>query len=39
MKGFMGRSFDDLWKYMENIIAPRYKRDRYGDNLEDNHIK
>ena len=36
---FVGRSFDDLWEYMENITAPRIKRDRYGDNLESSHIK
>lgn len=37
---FVGRPFDDLWEYMENITAPRYKRDRgYGDNLEGSHIK
>jgi hypothetical protein len=36
---FVGRPFDDLWDYMENIAAPRIKRDRYGDNLEGSHIK
>ena len=37
---FVGRPFDDLWEYMENITAPRYKRDRrYDENLEGSHIK
>jgi hypothetical protein len=36
---FVGRPFDDLWDYMENVTAPRYKRDRYSDNLEGSHIK
>jgi hypothetical protein len=36
---FVGKPFDDLWEYMENITAPRIKRDRYGDNLEGSHIK
>jgi hypothetical protein len=36
---FVGKPFDDLWEYLENITAPRIKRDRYGDNLEGNHIK
>jgi hypothetical protein len=36
---FIGKPFDDLWEYMENITAPRFKRDRYGDNLEGSHIK
>jgi hypothetical protein len=36
---YTGRPFDDLWEYMENITAPRIKRDRYGDNLEGSHIK
>jgi hypothetical protein len=32
--------FDDLWDYMENITAPRYKGDRsYGDNQEGSYIK
>jgi hypothetical protein len=35
----LGKPFDDLWEYMENITAPRFKRDRYGDNLEGSHIK
>jgi hypothetical protein len=37
---FVEKSFDDLWDYMEDITAPRYKRDRsYGNNLESSHIK
>ena len=35
---FVGRPFDDLREYMENITAPRIKRDRYGDNLKGSHI-
>lgn len=37
---FVARPFDDLWDYMENITAPRYKSDRsYNDNLEASHIR
>lgn len=36
---FVGKPFEDLWEYMENITAPRIKRDRSGDNLEGSHIK
>ena len=36
---FVGKPFDDLWEYMEDITAPRIRRDRYGDNLEGSHIK
>jgi hypothetical protein len=36
---FLGKPFDDLWDYMEDVTAPRIKRNRYGDNLEGSHIK
>ena len=36
---FVGKPFDDLWDYMEDITAPRIKRNRYDDNLEGSHIK